>query len=57
MLALTTISFDIFVLENLVPLLNGQTVVIASEQQQKDPVLLAALRNDPTELASNDPAG
>ena len=42
-LSLTTISFDIFVVENLVPLLNGQTVVIASEQQQKDPVLLAAL--------------
>ncbi|HLP46996.1 MAG TPA: amino acid adenylation domain-containing protein [Candidatus Kapabacteria bacterium] len=39
-LALTTISFDIFVLETFLPLLNGLKVVIANEEQQKDPSLL-----------------
>ncbi|MBB5194994.1 non-ribosomal peptide synthetase [Anaerocolumna cellulosilytica] len=36
-LALTTISFDIFILETLMPLLKGQTLVIADEMQQRDP--------------------
>lgn len=36
-LALTTLSFDIFVLETLLPLSKGMTVVIATEDQQKDP--------------------
>ncbi len=40
-LALTTLSFDIFVLETLLPLLNGLKIVIADEEQQKDPLLLA----------------
>ncbi|MCX7920809.1 MAG: amino acid adenylation domain-containing protein [Clostridia bacterium] len=40
-LCLTTISFDIFVLESLVPLANGLTVVIADEKQQMDPDLLS----------------
>jgi amino acid adenylation domain-containing protein len=40
-LALTTISFDIFVLETLLPLVKGLTVVIASESQQRGPLLLA----------------
>ncbi len=42
-LALTTLSFDIFVLETLVPLTSGMTVVIAEEVHQKNPHLLAAL--------------
>lgn len=41
-LALTTLSFDIFVLETLVPLSSGMTVVIAEEIQQRDPHQLAA---------------
>jgi amino acid adenylation domain-containing protein len=36
-LALTTICFDIFVLETLVPLARGLKLVIADEDQQKDP--------------------
>ncbi|NGP62436.1 non-ribosomal peptide synthetase [Paenibacillus thiaminolyticus] len=40
-LALTTISFDIFVLEALLPLTRGLTVVIAEEEMQNNPRLLA----------------
>jgi len=40
-LALTTISFDIFVLETLLPLAKGLKVVIADENQQRDPKLLS----------------
>jgi len=40
-LALTTLSFDILVLETLLPLVQGLKVVIAAEEQQKDPQLLA----------------
>jgi len=39
-LALTTIAFDIFVLETLVPLSYGLKIVVANENQQKDPGLL-----------------
>ncbi len=39
-LALTTISFDIFVLEVLLPLTIGMKVVIANEEEQKDPELI-----------------
>jgi amino acid adenylation domain-containing protein len=39
-LALTTISFDIFFLETLLPITCGMKVVIADEAQQKDPQLL-----------------
>lgn len=42
-LALTTISFDIFVLETLLPLAKGLKVVIADELQQLDSTLLAAV--------------
>lgn len=42
-LALTTLSFDIFVLETLLPLSMGMTVVIATEDQQKDPVAIGEL--------------
>ncbi|MFD2671575.1 amino acid adenylation domain-containing protein [Marinicrinis sediminis] len=43
MLALTTISFDIFVLEVWVPLVSGMKVVLAQEQEQLDPDAIAAL--------------
>jgi len=39
-LALTTMSFDIFFLETLLPLTAGMKVVIGNEAQQKDPKLL-----------------
>jgi amino acid adenylation domain-containing protein len=42
-LALTTISFDIFVLETLLPLLQGLRIVIADEHQQLDINLLEEL--------------
>lgn len=43
LLALTTISFDISVLEIFLPLIAGATVVIAHDEQCKDPRLLASL--------------
>ncbi len=42
-LALTTISFDIFVLESLLPLSVGMKVVLANEKQIQDPNLLSRL--------------
>lgn len=42
-LLLTTVSFDIFVLEALLPLAVGAAVVIADEQQQKEPKEIAEL--------------
>lgn len=42
-LGLTTVSFDIFVLEVFVTLLRGGTLVLANEAQQQDPTALAAL--------------
>jgi amino acid adenylation domain-containing protein len=45
-LALTTISFDIFLLETLLPLICGLKIVIASENHQKDPRLLTELIMD-----------
>lgn len=46
-LALTTISFDIFVLETIVPLVHGLKVLMVNESRQNDPRLLAGtiLRN------------
>lgn len=40
-LALTTISFDIFVLETLLPLTKGLKVVLADEKEQRDAMLLS----------------
>lgn len=42
-LALTTVSFDIFVLETLLPLSKGLKIVIADEVQQRDPKQLNKL--------------
>ncbi len=41
--SITTICFDIFVLESILPLLNGLTVVVANESEQNIPKLLNAL--------------
>ncbi|MCP5052600.1 MAG: amino acid adenylation domain-containing protein, partial [bacterium] len=41
MLALTTIAFDIFVLESFLPLLKGMKVVVANDRQHLDPLMLA----------------
>ncbi|MCM3342854.1 amino acid adenylation domain-containing protein [Paenibacillus sp. MER TA 81-3] len=43
MLCVTTVSFDIFVTESWVPLSCGMQIVLASEEAQQDPVLLAEL--------------
>ncbi|MCX6581863.1 MAG: AMP-binding protein [Candidatus Aminicenantes bacterium] len=43
MLSLTTISFDIFVLETLAPLARGLAVVVADERHQKDGYLIKQL--------------
>jgi non-ribosomal peptide synthetase component F/acyl carrier protein len=45
MLCITTISFDIFVLESLFPLLTGMTIVLATTADQKDPDALVQLIN------------
>jgi len=42
-LAVTTISFDIFFLETLLPITRGLKVVMADEDRQKDPALLEQL--------------
>lgn len=45
-LALTTISFDIFFLETILPLTTGMTAAVANEEQQRDPALLSAFISD-----------
>ncbi len=42
-LAVTTVSFDIAALELFVPLLGGATVVLAADDDVRDPFALAAL--------------
>ncbi|WP_072732143.1 non-ribosomal peptide synthetase, partial [Paenibacillus sp. NAIST15-1] len=42
-LSVTTISFDIFVLETLVPLMKGMCVVLADAEEQLDPAALGRL--------------
>ncbi|WP_431088386.1 amino acid adenylation domain-containing protein [Paenibacillus sp. 8b26] len=42
-LSLTTISFDIFVLETILPLLSGMTVIIGDRRHQTDPQELGEL--------------
>ena len=43
MLAVTTMSFDIHVLEMCLPLVAGAAVVVAGREQARDPALLSAL--------------
>ncbi|QED47026.1 non-ribosomal peptide synthetase [Cytobacillus dafuensis] len=45
-LALTTVSFDIFVTETFLPLAKGACVIMASEEEQQDPALLSSLIMD-----------
>jgi iturin family lipopeptide synthetase A len=42
-LCLTTVCFDIFITETIVPLLNGLKIVLADSADQKDPYALAAM--------------
>ena len=42
-ISLTTISFDIFIFETLIPLSKGMTVIITNEEQQRLPRLQAEL--------------
>jgi amino acid adenylation domain-containing protein/non-ribosomal peptide synthase protein (TIGR01720 family) len=42
-LSLTTISFDIFFLESILPLLKGMKMIISGSKQQRDPGLLSHL--------------
>lgn len=55
--ALTTVSFDIFVLESLAPLAWGMTVVLADEQHQREaPRLLRLLREHGVDLLQVTPS-
>ncbi|NLU93263.1 non-ribosomal peptide synthetase/type I polyketide synthase [Chitinophaga sp. Ak27] len=42
-LSLTTLSFDIFVLETLLPLMHGYTICLGNASEQKDPVLAGGM--------------
>jgi amino acid adenylation domain-containing protein/thioester reductase-like protein len=42
-LSVCSVGFDAFMLESIVPLLNGKTIVIADEEEQESPRKLAAL--------------
>lgn len=56
-LSLTTISFDIFLLETLLPLTCGGTVVLGTEDEQKDPRLAAQrMREQAVEIAQLTPS-
>lgn len=57
LLCLTTISFDIFVLESLFPLLTGKQIVLAGEQAQKDvSSLLTLVGNREVDLIQMTPS-
>ncbi|WP_411139219.1 amino acid adenylation domain-containing protein, partial [Streptomyces sp. C10] len=43
LLAVTTVGFDIAALEIFVPLLSGATLVLADDEEQRDPVRLASV--------------
>ncbi|HEX3028345.1 MAG TPA: amino acid adenylation domain-containing protein, partial [Clostridia bacterium] len=56
-LCLTTVSFDIFFVETLLPLAKGLTVVIANEQQQLDPAAMDYLiRNNSVDVLQTTPS-
>ncbi|WP_051775961.1 non-ribosomal peptide synthetase [Paenibacillus tyrfis] len=56
-LSLTTVSFDIFVLETLLPLMLGCTVVMATREEQIEPERLAELcREHRIELLQTTPS-
>ncbi|WP_019419590.1 non-ribosomal peptide synthetase, partial [Paenibacillus sp. OSY-SE] len=57
MLCVTTASFDIFVTESWVPLSCGMQIVLASEEAQQDPVLLAELLTQhPVQMMQTTPS-
>lgn len=56
-LALTTVTFDIAGLELCLPLVRGDTVVLANDQQRLDPILLGQLiREQAVDLIQATPA-
>ncbi|MCX7923437.1 MAG: amino acid adenylation domain-containing protein [Clostridia bacterium] len=56
-LCLTTISFDIFVLETLLPLATGMKIVIANEREQLDPDLLRdVITNNGVDMLQTTPS-
>jgi amino acid adenylation domain-containing protein len=54
--ALTTISFDIFVLETLLSLSFGLTVILADESEQNNPKLLAELIRSQADMIQMTPS-
>lgn len=56
-LAVTTISFDIFILETLIPLAKGMKIILANKEQQKDTRLLGKLiGNDRIDIVQMTPS-
>jgi amino acid adenylation domain-containing protein len=56
-LSLTTVSFDIFVLESLFPLARGATIVLADEAEQREPgALERLLRSEKPDLVQMTPS-
>ena len=56
-LALTTICFDIFILETLLPLTCGQRIVLANEDEQMNPaLLLELLKNGDIQMVQMTPS-
>ncbi|MDK2961362.1 MAG: hypothetical protein PWP20_488 [Eubacteriaceae bacterium] len=46
LVSITTVSFDVFLKENMTSLLNGKTLVLANEDQVNDPAELAKLMTE-----------
>ena len=45
-LSTSTVAFDMFIVENFVSILDGKTVVLADEEEQKIPVFTSKLVTD-----------
>ncbi|RKP54146.1 amino acid adenylation domain-containing protein [Cohnella endophytica] len=57
LLSLTTFTFDIFVLESWLALCSGITVILSSEEERKNPQLIARLiRDHETEIVQMTPS-
>ena len=55
-LSVTTVGFDIFVTESLLPLLNGMEIVLANEEQSRfQPALNALLKEYPCDVMQTTP--
>jgi amino acid adenylation domain-containing protein len=58
MLAVTTISFDIFLLETLLPLVKGMRVVIANNREKRTPKLLGEIiKRNGIDMLQSTPSG